>query len=313
LCDLRFLGIFRNNDKHIPLPWCALSLELTLTDGVNAFYADSDDMGEVPVAPGQPGAPGQVAVNRSQAYAIEDVGLRCDLLLMAPELIARYSDLLQQGNNFPMAFTSLATTRHQVFASAEQDFQTTRSLAMCKSVFFSFSFADREVFEIFDAGADPGAVAPIVPRNRRPDLAPWNLLVNPRWRVAHEGTDTDDNFSWSLHLGGRVWPVNPVRGTGAESWYQLRATLDLASYGYNAFTQQGWKLDKWMGAVDLEKGAGTLDNLSFTGHPLKSGEPVTIRVKGLDPAANMHPTLCFITLAYDAIMTISMAGVDINY
>jgi hypothetical protein len=313
MCDLRFFGMFRNNDKHIPLPWCAITIELTLTDGVQAFYGDSDALGEIPVGPGEPGALAQGAVVRSQTYTIEDVGMRCDLLLMAPELIARYSDLLQHGNNFPLAFTSLAVTRHQVFNVPEQDFQTTRSLALCKSVFFSFSFADPEICEIFAAGPDAATPAPINPCKRRPDLAPWNLLVNPRWRVAADGTDAPDTFSWGLHMGGRRWPVKDVRGVGAESWHQLRATLDIATYGYNSFTQQGWKLDRWMGAADVERGAGTLDGLSFTGIPLKSREPVTIRVKGLDGDANVHPTLCFITLAYDAILTINMAGVDINY
>jgi hypothetical protein len=291
LCDLRFFGLFRSNDKYIPLVRAPLVIELWLADGADAFYPNSAAIA------GEGRAP---EVVRSQNYQIEDVFVKCDLLDLSPELISRYENLLDQGNNFPIAFTSFATTRHIVFDTPDQDIQTTRSLALLKTIFLTFSLNDKAAINaIGGAGAGIG-------------LAPWNLMLNPRWTVANERTDANDDFQWQCHIGGNQWPQNPVEGTGAESWYQLRSALDLATWGFNSFDAEGWRSTRWIAAIDVEKGAGTLDNLSFTGVATRSGEPVTFRLRGVGDAAD-RPTLAFLTLAHDAFVTISRAGCDINY
>ena len=84
-------------------------------------------------------------------------------------------------------------------------------------------------------------------------------------------------------------------------------------WGYNSFDPAGWRSTRWVAAVDLERAASTLDNLSFSGVSLRSGEPVTFKLKGIAGGANARPTMAFLTLAYDAFMTISRAGCDINF
>ena len=114
-------------------------------------------------------------------------------------------------------------------------------------------------------------------------------------------------------FGGNAWPVNAVEGAGAESWYQLRNTLDMSTLGFNQIRARDWMTSKWMAAIDLEKAASTLDNLSFTGQPLRSGEPVTFSIRGLDPLAANRPTMAFLTLVYDSFVNIHEAGWDISY
>jgi hypothetical protein len=64
MCDLRFFGLFRSNDKYIPLLHAPLVIELWLADGADAFY---------PPSPAIAGDPAQPEIARSQAYQIEDV------------------------------------------------------------------------------------------------------------------------------------------------------------------------------------------------------------------------------------------------
>ena len=63
--------------------------------------------------------------------------------------------------------------------------------------------------------------------------------------------------------------------------------------------------------MDLEKGAGTLDNMSMTGWQSRSGEPITFRLRGMDPTPGLMPDVAFIHLCHDAIITVGKAQVDI--
>ena len=101
--------------------------------------------------------------------------------------------------------------------------------------------------------------------------------------------------------GRRVMVSTPV---GARS----------GDLGFNSFDPARWRSTRWIAAIHVEKGAGTLDNLSFTGVATRSGEPVTFRLKDMrGNADDPMPTLAFLTLAHDAFVTISRAGCDINY
>jgi hypothetical protein len=128
--------------------------------------------------------------------------------------------------------------------------------------------------------------------------------------IATQSTDTNDHFNWQLQLGGRHWPAHQVRGVGAKTYYHFRQALDMAVWGQSSFNYAEWQSIRWVAGIDLEKGSGSLDNLSMTGESTRSGQPITFKLRGIDPANS--PDTAFIHLCHDAILTISKGGCEVS-
>ena len=286
--DLRILGIFRIA-KHLPISHMSITIEFELADGAEAFYSPM-------AAVADPALP---AVAHSQSYALQDVQIQGDMLELTQELLSRYSSLLDQGKHFPIAFTTWTNSRHVLLNARDQDVATTRALSLLKTVFISFSTTDtRTLF----ASSQPTGFAG--------KFATWNTFLNPRYTVSAQWSDDQDQFNWEVQIGGRHWPAHHVRGVNSETYYHLRQALDMAVWGQSSFNISDWNHIRWLAGIDLERGAGTLDNLSMTGYSTRAGEPLTFKLKGFDTAA--MPNVAYLHLCHDAILTVSRGGCEVS-
>ena len=193
----------------------------------------------------------------------------------------------------PLSISSWSTTRHETPTTGKFDLQTTRSLALLKTVFVTFDAA---------AVADrPGA-------HDAEKYAHTNatLLFNPQ-----NGKDTniaEDTLSWQLDIGARTWPVFPVRGT-SETYYHLRQAIDQNRYGFLNITKEDYLTKDFIIGCDTEKASGQIDGANFTGMACRSGEPITVRIRDLD-AAHKAKT-AYIHLCHDVVIQISAGAVDV--
>ena len=84
----------------------------------------------------------------------------------------------------------------------------------------------------------------------------------------------------------------------------------MAVWGQSSFNAAEWNSLKWVAGIDLERGSGSLDNLSMTGISTRSGEPLVFKLRGFNTAA--MPDTAFIHLVHDAILTISKGGCEVS-
>ena len=285
--DLRLLGLFRIS-KHLPISHMAITLEFELADGADIFYASMPATATL----------ARAAVVHSQSYALQDVQIQGDMVELSPELLSRYTSLLDQGKHFPITFTTWTNSRHVLLQVSDQDVATTRALSLLKTAFISFTHTNFAWDETSISSGFNGS------------YGPWNLFLNPVYQVAHQWTDTNDHFNWELQIGGRHWPSHVVRGAGAETYYHFRQALDMAVWGQSSFNTAEWNTLKWVAGIDLERGSGSLDNLSMTGTSTRSGEPIVFKLRGFDTA--VMPNTAFIHLCHDAILTVSKGGCEVS-
>ena len=220
---------------------------------------------------------------------------------LSPELLSRYTSLLDQGKHFPISFTTWTNSRHVLLNAVDQDVASTRALSLLKTAFISFTYSNLPA-NFWDAASIAAGYNGI--------FTSWNMFLNPLFQVAQQWTDTSDSWNWELQIGGRHWPAHQVRGVGAESYYHFRQSLDMAVWGQSSFNINDWAQLRWVGGIDLETAGGSLDNMSYTGFSTRAGEPITFKIKGFD-TANM-PDVAYLHLVHDAILTISRGGAEIS-
>ena len=169
------------------------TLEFELADGAEIFFSSMPAVSNgasppVVVAP---------AVVHSQSYALQDVQIQGDMVELSPELLSRYTSLLDQGKHFPISFTTWTNSRHVLLDAVDQDVATTRALSLLKTAFVSFTFSNfrANFWEAASIGAGFNGL-----------FASWNMLLNPLHGVAHQWTDANDHYNWELQIGGRHWP-----------------------------------------------------------------------------------------------------------
>jgi hypothetical protein len=131
-------------------------------------------------------------------------------------------------------------------------------------------------------------------------------LYNPQAGKAL--TNDADALEWQVVIDSRVWPVWPVRSI-SDTWYHLRQALDQNRYGTSNISAADFQKDKFVIAIDVEKGASTIDGASFSGHPCRSGSPITVKFRNF-PDASVKSKVAFIHLCHDVIINVTAAGVE---
>jgi hypothetical protein len=119
-----------------------------------------------------------------------------------------------------------------------------------------------------------------------------------------------------LQVGAKLFPEIPIRSS-QESYYHLRKSLGShqpgSAYAFNIADRE-YRSFKFINAFDCEKQT----NVGFSGLNTRAGDLITI--KGLNlrrvydngaAAPNSTPDFIHTTLEYDAILSISDAGVTV--
>jgi hypothetical protein len=188
------------------------------------------------------------AAKRTQSYSLTDCSILCDTLVVSSELQRLFAEHMLEGT-MPLSISSWSTTRHEVPTTGKFDLQTTRSLALLKTVFVTFD-ADDVANRLGANAAEKNA------------LTSATLLFNPQnGKAMNTAADT---MEWQLVIGARTWPVFPVRGT-PETYYHLRQALDQNRYGFLNITKENYLTKEFIIGCDVEKGAGTIDGATRAG------------------------------------------------
>jgi hypothetical protein len=227
-------------------------------------------------------------------YQIEDVCLLADTVSVTSDVQEKYNNHLLSGGNLPIAISTWSTTRHNLPANPTNfEVQTTRALSMLRTVFVTFF------------GPTRGTTPENTPR--KPNQIPSTHFLTPQGDtvVNLNGADT---IEWQLHIGARVWPVMPSRGS-YQTFYYLRQALDQSKWGELNISRNAWYTDGFIVAIDTEKAAGTMSGANFTGHPCRTGEPVSMVFR--QALLTIAPTEAYMTLLHDVIINIGASGVDV--
>ena len=119
-----------------------------------------------------------------------------------------------------------------------------------------------------------------------------------------------------LQIGSKLFPEMPIR-SGAEAFYHLRKTLGShrpnSTYAVN-IPGHSFRSTKFVLAFDCEKQT----NVGFSGLNTRSGDLITVKIQNCQHVnrdgtvfKNSYADFMHTTLEYDAIMTITDAGVTV--
>ena len=119
-----------------------------------------------------------------------------------------------------------------------------------------------------------------------------------------------------IQIGSKLIPELPIRSS-AEAYYQLRKSLGShqpgSSYAVNILDRE-YRTSKYILAFDCERQT----NAGFSGLNTRTGDLITIKMLNFMHVDNTgteweatYPDFQHTTLEYDAIMTITDAGVQI--
>ena len=120
-----------------------------------------------------------------------------------------------------------------------------------------------------------------------------------------------------LQVGSKLFPEIPIRSS-AEAYYHLRKSLGShqpgSTYAVNILDSE-YRSHKYIVAFDTEKQT----NAGFSGLNTRAGDLITIKYQGLHHISNNEalpmpdtvPEFMHTTLEYDAILTITDAGVTV--
>ena len=271
VCFTPFLGLFRQ-EKFLPVRYAPIQLEFEVVNAAtDAVYPATNSSGQTTF---------------SEAFVIQDVQLKCDLVDLDNTLDNEYTQYLMTGKSLPIHYTAI-THSSQIFTNMKNDVHVSRSLTRLKSVFVS-------LFEKLNIGEAAYGVC------------------NSFWHPMEATFNFDKEVEIQIQIGSKLYPEYPIRSL-AEAYYQLRKTIGL-HFGNEAMAihSKSYMSRSFIAAIDLEKVLGA----AFTGTNTMDGQLMIIRMKPanastitLDTAANTY--YIFYTLIYDAVLQINLAGVTV--
>ena len=264
----------------------------------------------------------------SQNWWISEPQIKCDVVTLDNQLDNEYTDHLMQGKSLPINFSSFV---HQVQAIGKTDrpvIALSRAFTRLKTVYVTFyktpHLWNRVGNKMEETTTEPTGYP----------LKECNFFYHPQWvyqdtnflndaaqdPVAAEGGgftyQHNTEVEAQIQIGSKLIPELPIRSS-AEAYYQLRKSLGShqpgSSYAVNILDRE-YRTSKYILAFDCERQT----NAGFSGLNTRTGDLITIKMLNFKHVDNNNNTWDFTypdfqhtTLEYDAIMTITDAGVQI--
>ena len=310
-------GIF-NQSKFLPLKYLqGLQIKLEVINN----FTDAICV-QTPAIAGGGAAVGDPFANN---WSISEAQVKCDVVSLDNTLDNEYTSHLLQGKSLPLNFSSFV---HQVQAVGGTDrpvIAMSRAFTRLKTVFVTFY--KRPITHI-NLGYVPEAREALHLPLRESTFFWHPQYLYPGLSV-YNHTDLDAalpngwwSFQWQteveaqLQIGSKLFPEMPMRSS-AESYYQLRKALGShrpsSTYAVNIASRE-YRTTKYVLAFDCEKQT----NVGFTGINTRSGDLITIKIQNLQHVcgvaaydANSYADFMHTTLEYDAILSITDAGVTV--
>ena len=309
-------GIF-NQSKFLPLKYLqGLQIELEVVNNfVDAICVQTPIVGAFPAA-------GAAWANN---WTISEAQVKCDVVSLDNTLDNEYTSHLLQGKSLPLNFSSFVHQVQAVGATDRPVIAMSRAFTRLKTVFVTF-YKRPMVF-------DPVAWAATGQEALHLPLRESTFFWHPQYLYPGLNVYTNNDaplateqgwwtFQWQteveaqLQIGSKLFPELPMR-SGAESYYQLRKALGShrpsSTYAVN-ITSREYRTTKFVLAFDCEKQT----NVGFTGINTRSGDLITVKILNLQHVgalavfnANSYADFMHTTLEYDAILSITDAGVTV--
>ena len=278
----------------------------------------------------------------STQWYIDQPVIKCDVVSLEGQLDNEYTDHLMQGKTLPINYSSFV---HQVQAIGNTDrpvISMSRAFTRLKTVYCTFY----KIPYVWTPGADANARPTITDRlASEVPLKECNLFWHPQYiynpvlneagNIVNYGTTNlqsniapfgqHQGFQFphktevelQLQVGSKLIPEIPIRSS-AEAYYHLRKALGShqpgSSYSVN-IPEPEYRTNKFIVAFDCERQTNT----GFSGLNTRTGDLITIKINNLKHIDNFNDQawdnsfadFLHTTLEYDAIMTISDAGVQV--
>ena len=127
------------------------------------------------------------------------------------------------------------------------------------------------------------------------------MSTSVQYNKAHE-------LEFQVQIGSKLYPEYPIRSL-AESFVQLKKSVGILGSNFHSvsISPKQYRNQHFIVGIDTEKTLGA----SWTGINTRSGDLLTVKMKGDASVAAVMPTQMFVVLHSDNIMQISDSGVQI--
>jgi hypothetical protein len=266
----------------------------------------------------------------SQSWSISEPQIKCDVVTLDNQLDNEYTDHLIQGKSLPINFSSFV---HQVQAIGQTDrpvIALSRAFTRLKTVYVTFYKTPKA----WNVSSDNKRLEETTTELVGYPLKECNFFYHPQWvyqpnlflNDANSNPVAAENGGFTfqynteveaqVQIGSKLIPEMPIRSS-AEAYYQLRKSLGShqpgSSYAVNILNRE-FRTSKIILAFDCERQT----NAGFSGLNTRTGDLITIKMLNFKHIANngetwaaTYPDFQHTTLEYDAIMTITDAGVQV--
>ena len=257
--------------KMIPLKYCPLTIELELVTNNLDPIVD-------------PATAGFLPADTSTDWEISDVSVKTDIVTLDNTLQNNYDSHLLSGKSLPINYNTYIV-QSQVVAGKDVSVNMSRAISRLKSVFVALYRA---------------------PGTAKPEDKEWLNFYHPMsaetsYSKAHE-------LEFQIQIGSKLYPEYPIRSL-AESFAQLKKSVGILGSNFHSvsISPKQYRNQHFIMGVDTEMSIGA----SWTGKSTKTGDLLTVKMKGDSTIEAVMPTQMMVVLHSDNIMSISDSGVSV--
>lgn len=278
-----------NQQKYLPLRFCGFTIELELVNNFRDAVIGSSGVG----------ASGYGTGNSSEAWRIENVQLKTDLITLAPQFEETIVEHLTSGQTLDIKYQTMISQTQTIGQDKQFSVNITRSVSALKSVFMTFYNSSNPTH----ATRNDKALA--VYREN-------NLFYHPMMHNATGAYDATRELEIQMQIGSNQFPDYPIRSI-SESFTQLKKALGLiySTFHSISITPKQYRTSKYIVGLDLE----AVTSASFTGMNLRQGQLLTVKCKqvsnGIDNN-NQMPDRLYLTMCSDNLLQVTASGIVVN-
>ena len=257
--------------KMIPSKYCPLTIELELVTNNLDPIVD-------------PATAGFSAADTSTNWEISDVSVKTDIVTLDNTLQNNYDSHLLSGKSLPINYNTYIV-QSQVVAGKDVSVNMSRAISRLKSVFVALYRA---------------------PGTAKPEDKDWLNFYHPMSAVtsyskAHE-------LEFQIQIGSKLYPEYPIRSL-AESFTQLKKSVGILGSNFHSvsISPKQYRNQHFIVGVDTEMSIGA----SWTGKSTKTGDLLTVKMKGDSSIEAVMPTQMMVVLHSDNILQISDSGTQV--
>ena len=257
--------------KMIPLKYCPLTIELELVTNNLDPIVD-------------PATAGFLPADTSTDWEISDVSVKTDIVTLDNTLQNNYDSHLLSGKSLPINYNTYIV-QSQVVAGKDVSVNMSRAISRLKSVFVALYRA---------------------PGTAKPEDKEWLNFYHPMSDVASYSKAHELEFQ--IQIGSKLYPEYPIRSL-AESFAQLKKSVGILGSNFHSvsISPKQYRNQHFIVGVDTEMSIGA----SMTGKSTKTGDLLTVKMKGDTTIEAVMPTQMMVVLHSDNIMSISDSGTQV--